>query len=132
MFWGAGYIIWAVVLYGLSSLPALPGIGISHIDKVEHAVYFAVGHFAFGMALVLKLEPNRRIQWLTIAAVVVVTAGIVGILDEWHQSFTRGRYGNDVGDILADTSGGIIASILLRPGWRRLSDFLSVNRPASG
>ena len=39
--------------------------------------------------------------------VVIVVGFVIGRLDEYHQSFTPGRTGNDNGDWLADILGSI-------------------------
>ena len=38
--------------------------------------------------------------------------GIIGAVDEFHQTFTPGRFGNDPWDWLADLSGGLLAAWL--------------------
>lgn len=49
---------------------------------------------------------------------LVIVAGVVGVLDEFHQSHTPGRHGNDPGDVAADITGGVIAAMLLPLAWR--------------
>ena len=127
-FWVAGYGIWALVLLMLSSTSSLPGPNISNIDKLEHTLYFAAGHIALGIALFLAAPPRNRRQWMTIGAVIIGAAIVTGILDEWHQSFVPGRFGNDPGDIIADACGGIVAAALLRPA----AKLLVSSRPLSG
>ncbi|MDA0813252.1 MAG: VanZ family protein [Verrucomicrobia bacterium] len=124
-FWAFGYVVWICVLYGVSSTQGIPGPKIPHLDKFEHAGYFAAGHLVLGLALTVRSsQPNSR-RWLRIGVVLVIVAGLVGVLDESHQSFTPGRNGNDLGDILADITGGIIAAFLLPKAWAFLQRFTS-------
>lgn len=44
----------------------------------------------------------------------VIVIGIVGILDEYHQSFTPGRSGNDPYDWLADVVGGMVGALVFK------------------
>ena len=95
-------IAWAGVLFALSAgsgpafAPPFP-----HIDKLEHAVAFAVLGF---------LVARAAVGTLPVAAVGAVyagglTAGLYGVSDEFHQSFTPGRV-VEVADAIADTIGG--------------------------
>ena len=123
MFWAWSYAAWGVILFFASSLEGLPGPAISHIDKVEHALFFAAGHLALGLALTIGTPLPTRQTWRRIGVLLVIVAGVVGVLDEFHQSFTPHRTGNDPGDIAADITGGIIAALALPKAWRILQRF---------
>lgn len=117
--WWLGVALWAALLYYLSSRSALPsGPDFPMKDKVLHCVYFSGGAFCLvtgllaGRARMLALG-----YWL---AAGVIFAALLGALDEYHQSFTPGRMGNDVFDWLADVCGGLLGSSLAW-GARRLS-----------
>ena len=112
-FWATAYILWLIVLCVASSISGIPGPQINHVDKVEHAVYFAAGHLVLGMAIALRWQPRNRACWVRIGLVLVLTAAVVGALDEFHQSFTPNRSGNDPGDFAADVMGGLLAAGLL-------------------
>jgi VanZ family protein len=111
--WGLGIVGWAVTLWVLSSR-SLPGGGpkIPHFDKVQHLGYFTIGSFLFCRLLLLLRPSGSR------AAILLATfcfALFVGAVDEFHQTFTPGRSGNDAGDLLADALGGLLGGWL---GWR--------------
>ncbi len=108
--WRVLVIVWAAVLYWLSSKSgdSLPG-GFPGLDKIEHAGYFAGGGMCF--LLSLRLAGFARGKALAICLTMIFCA-TVGILDEWHQTFTPGRSGADVWDWLADTVGGYIGALL--------------------
>ncbi len=105
--WIGGVIAWGVLLFKLSAqaLPAGSLPSIPHIDKVAHLTYFTLGSFCVGRLLRL-LAPRWRTRTVVLACVLFAAA--VGVLDEFHQSFTPGRSGNDLGDMLADTLGGLV------------------------
>ena len=124
-FWAFGYVVWICVLYAVSSIQRIPGPKIPHIGKFEHAGFFAAGHLVLGLALSACISQPTARRWLRIGVVLVIVAGLVGVLDEFHQSFTPGRNGNDLGDILADITGGIIAACLLPKAWAFLQRFTS-------
>jgi len=117
--WGTGIVSWAVTLWVLSSR-SMPGGGpkIPHFDKVAHLGYFTIGSFLF-CRLLLLLRPGWPRGSLLLATVCF--ALLVGAGDEFHQTFTPGRSGNDAGDLLADTLGGLLGGWL---GWRfsRMAD----------
>lgn len=105
------FIVWLVTLWFLSAGSHVPKDGpeIPHLDKVMHFGYF------FGGAGLLTgwLGLHRRISmpegslWGVFVIVVIVVGFVIGRLDEYHQSFTPGRTGNDNGDWLADILGSI-------------------------
>ena len=122
-FWAFGYAVWGITLYFASAMEGVPGPKIPHLDKVEHALFFAAGHLVLGLALALRVAQPTKETWWRIGVTLVITAGIVGVLDEFHQTFTPGRSGNDPGDIAADVLGGIIAAFSLPNAWKFLQQF---------
>ena len=107
-FWRVAVILWAAILYFLSSQPstALPG-GFPGLDKIEHAGYFAGG----GMCFLLGLRFAGFARGKALAIVLTVLfCSTVGVLDEWHQLHVPGRSGGDVWDWLADTLGGFLGA----------------------
>ncbi len=79
-------------------------------DKLIHTAEYA------GFAFLLARAFGARRWWLAILVGV-----LFGISDEFHQTFTPHRSGNDLGDITADAVGstlGAISWMLLR--WRRV------------
>jgi VanZ family protein len=111
--WSLGIVGWAVTLWVLSSR-SMPGGApkIPHFDKVAHLAYFTIGSFLFCRLLVLLRSHGSRASLLL---ATVCFALLVGAADEFHQTFTPGRSGNDAGDLLADTLGGLLGGWL---GWR--------------
>lgn len=115
--WWCSWVAWFVVLFVLSSFSGYPGPTppMEFSDKFLHAAYFACGSAIFYIALGFGRKPVRSNSLLLIACVGMAAA--VGAFDEWHQSFTPGRSGNDLGDWIADIVGGVIgwtAGVLLR------------------
>lgn len=96
---------WAASIVYLSSLStgAVGGLmfGIPGFDKFAHFTAFAVGAMLLANALHLTLELPRKKQTFLVIAII----SIFGIIDEWHQLYTPGRSGADVGDWIADTLG---------------------------
>ncbi|QIF00359.1 VanZ family protein [Roseimicrobium sp. ORNL1] len=120
--WFTAVAIWFVALFLLSNQSALqpPGPEFENRDKVYHVGYFALGSLCLFVGLRLK-NPARSV--LKTALLVLLFAAFVGAFDEFHQSFIPNRSGNDLGDWLADASGGIIGSLagmvlLCMPGIR--------------
>jgi VanZ family protein len=111
--WWAGVVVWAAVLYLLSdnSHPQT-GPEFPFKDKVLHCLYFSGGAFCFVLALFgVRVAPVTLTQALVCG---LLFAAVCGGLDEWHQSFTPGRMGNDWGDWLADCTGGLLGGWLAR------------------
>jgi VanZ family protein len=109
-FWLVLLLVWAGVLWWVSGRSMPGGLpGIPHIDKVYHAGYFTLGGVAIHRLLMAGwpgLNAGRAVLLC-----VLLAAGI-GVLDEYHQSFTPGRSGNDLGDMLADALGGLLGGLL--------------------
>lgn len=111
-FWDTMVLVWFCALFVVSSISRLPpGPNISNFDKFEHTAYYSLGAACFYLARRLK-SPSMT-AWRVLFWTVVFAMG-VGAFDEFHQSFTPGRSGNDVYDWLADTLGGFIGSFF---GW---------------
>ncbi len=105
--WWLGVLVWAGVLFILSSDTAPPsGPDFPFMDKVLHCAYFTAGSACFLVALFG--EAALRINRLRLAAAGVLFTAAVGALDEFHQTFTPGRMGNDPWDWLADVTGGAL------------------------
>lgn len=104
-FWLAAYAVWLVALWVLSSgsttVPNAPQIPF--MDKVAHFGYFFGGGGLLSAAL---FGGNPRISKTRLVLMVAIAAAVIGCLDEYHQTFTPGRSGNDPWDWLADVLGG--------------------------
>lgn len=112
-FWIVVWIVWAVTLYWLSSRSIqVDGPKIPHLDKVLHFGYFACGGFALAYALIQRAHLASHSKFLLCLCI----GALVGLLDEYHQSFTPLRSGNDPLDWTADllgTAAGIFAFLYL-------------------
>ncbi|MFM2176504.1 MAG: hypothetical protein RL015_602 [Verrucomicrobiota bacterium] len=107
--WWFAVIIWAVVLWNLSASPSLQsGPSFPLNDKFLHCGYFGGGAVCFLLALFGKTTPLPG--WRTLALRSLPFTAIIGALDEFHQTFTPGRSGNDPWDWLADVTGGGLAA----------------------
>lgn len=95
----------AALIFIASDQSELAGPSITGIDKVTH--FLVYGLLA---TLVVRLGEGRRSAWVSL---IVVSA--YGLFDEWHQSFTPGRF-VEVADWIADTLGAAVAILLYR-GW---------------
>ncbi len=111
--WLAAWGIWFITLWLLSSgnttVPDAPKIPFS--DKIAHFGYFFGGGGLLAAAIYCR---NPRIRPWRLVLMVALTAGLVGWLDEFHQTFTPGRSGNDPWDWLADLLGGTAGALVFR------------------
>ncbi|MFC5051598.1 VanZ family protein [Rubritalea spongiae] len=110
--WFAAWTLWFITLWLLSSnnpapqnLPTIP-----HLDKIAHFGFFFGGAGLFCAWLRHKFHKLLAIHCIWITTLV---GSIVGMLDEYHQSFTPGRTGNDPGDWLADFSGTLCGALVM-------------------
>jgi VanZ family protein len=111
--WLFSVILWALALYMLSALPTgapIEAPEIPHLDKVMHFGYFMGGAFLFTTYLLLKYGLGAR-PLLRVAAPILLFA-VIGALDEYHQTFTPGRSGNDPFDWMADLLGASMGTHL--------------------
>lgn len=118
--WSVLFLIWLLALAWLSHgdrglhppTPPLP-----FFDKICHFGYFFGGAGLLSAALFFRRPtPNAK----KLLLVVVLILAIVGVLDEYHQSFFPTRKGNDPFDWLADVSGALAGSLTflrLQPRW---------------
>ena len=123
--WAVGWAGWFITLCILSSMSQPgPRIDVVGIDKVYHAVYFAVGGVFFLLAMCWKKPgdgiAHARPSWGKLTVMCCLVGAIVGGIDEWHQSFTPGRHGLDVYDWLADIFGSLLAVPCARWIYQRL------------
>lgn len=112
LLWWLGVVLWASVLWSLSANPSLPsGPSFPLKDKLLHCTYFCGGAACLLLALFGKASPVPKLGAL--ASRSIPFAAIIGALDEYHQTFTPGRSGNDPWDWLADVTGGVLAAWIL-------------------
>ena len=121
---------WFVVLFILSSVPGerLHPPPYSWTDKVVHVAAFLVGSFLLASACFCSGK-SSLLKSAIFAFIVMV---LIGVGDEFHQSFTPGRSGNDRGDLAADAIGALIgiACARLLHGKRSHPPAPAADRPA--
>jgi VanZ family protein len=119
-FWLACFLLWFGALWMLSS-SSLAGVytpPVDHFDKVEHFGFFFGGTGLLCAWLFCRNPGNP--SWTAIIGTAVVVIGLVGWLDEYHQTFTPGRSGNDPHDWMADVCGAIAGALVFKKFHRRL------------
>ena len=86
-------VVWAAVIFGLSSIPSLA----SPFAPVYDFVLRKCGHIAVYAVLTvllcgaLRKQTHRKGQaWLCAA----LLAGLYALSDEWHQTWIAGRHGS--------------------------------------
>lgn len=106
--WCLGCVLWAWYLFTLSSNPesvTQGAPGIPHVDKILHFGYFMGGAGLFTTWLLLwKGTTSRRAIRIVLPIAFLLT---VAALDEFQQSLSPGRSGNDPFDWLADALGSL-------------------------
>ncbi len=112
-------IVWATVIFVVSSLTITTPEPIPEGDKIVHIGFYAVlAYFLLCGWCVDKNKPLRKKEVLVVLAVII----LYGISDEFHQSFVPGRKPS-WNDVLADGVGGLFGLwvFALHQGPRRLS-----------
>lgn len=103
-------LFYCLFIYWLSdqfSLKSPFDFGFDYQDKLYHAgAYFIMGILAWRSFKYLIDSPIIR------ALSSIAFCSLYGLSDEWHQSFVVGRE-SDSADWIADTSGAILAILLL-------------------
>jgi VanZ family protein len=101
-------LFYCLFLYWLSDQPSLPApMWFEHQDKLYHAgAYSIMGLLAWRSFKHLVSSP------IILALLIIAFCSLYGLSDEWHQSFVVGRE-SDSADWVADTSGSILAILLL-------------------
>lgn len=103
-------ILWAAIIFGLSSMSSLPAPPDGLTDK--HAHFGAYGMLAALLVWGLADRAPKRTTW-GMAAAAVVLATLYGVSDEFHQSFVPGREVSAL-DLTADAAGATVAAVALR------------------
>jgi VanZ family protein len=100
------FTAWVITVFILSSIPGsrFSPPPFSWADKAVHASIFATGAFLLFAACCRTFGTTSwKAVFLLFAAMV-----LIGIGDEFHQTFTPGRSGNDRGDLTADAIGALL------------------------
>ncbi len=107
------FILWIITLWFLSShSKVLPEEApkILHFDKIAHFGYFFGGGYILATWLQLKYDIQSSI--FTRYLFPITFFSIFGAIDEYHQTFTPGRSGNDLYDWIADFLGASFGVLL--------------------
>ncbi len=119
-FWAICFLLWFIVLnllsHGDKFQPEPLTFDIPHLDKIAHFGYFFGGGGLLSAALFFKISPT----WAKLTLIVTLSLSIIGIWDEFHQSFFENRTGNDPSDWAADTLGALCGTLVFRRLHRRL------------
>jgi VanZ family protein len=102
------WLLYLVLIFGLSSIPADPrpkGAPI-FVDKVAHFVLYS----GLGYVFVRGDAKRRRGGWQVLLAAALLAA-VVGLCDEAYQGFVPNR-SRELADWLADLSGGACGALL--------------------
>ncbi len=93
-------VLFAALIFIGSSIPGNQiNPSLSLHDKIIHATEYAIFGFLVANAF------GARWWWLAI-----IVGALYGVSDEFHQTFTPMRSGNDVGDMTADLVGSAIGA----------------------
>ena len=105
VFWLLAFTLWLVVLWILSSGAQPEGImpPFPFGDKVAHFGYFFGGSGL--LTAYFFTRSSCKPCWQIIALSVILILGLIGVMDEFRQSFVPGRSGNDPFDWFADVLG---------------------------
>ena len=114
-FWAGCFLVWFILLnlfsHGHRFHPPVDFIfNIPHFDKVVHFGFFFGGAGLLSAAVFFSRKPS----WRQLVIIVTVTLSLIGIADEFHQSFFKNRSGNDPWDWLADTLGAFCGVLVFQ------------------
>ena len=109
------FVLWFIILNLLSHgdkfhPPGTFAFDIPHLDKVVHFGFFFGGSGLLSAFLFFK----KKTSWRQLTLIVTVALSLIGVWDEYHQSFFENRTGNDPGDWFADTLGAFTGTLVFR------------------
>jgi VanZ family protein len=103
-------IVWAAFIYTASSVPSgrLQWWLLHRFDKLVHLGIF----YVLGLLVYRALHEGNAPSTFSSKRVVLMLIIVLGygFFDEFHQTFTPGRSGMDLGDLIADVAGGALAA----------------------
>lgn len=89
-----------------STLPAtINNDVLPHLDKIIHFLVF--GLVAWLLASAMAAHHRLFESGFLVVFISLVLVALLGVADEWIQSFTPSRHA-EVGDVLADIAGGFV------------------------
>ena len=110
--WILAWPVWFVTLWLLSSGTPTPENvpKIPYLDKIAHFGFFFGGG---GLLCGWLRHQFKKLNALQCIGITTLVGSLVGVIDEYHQTFTPGRSGNDIGDWTADTLGSLTGAIVM-------------------
>lgn len=102
-------ILWAALIFGLSSLPGirLPHWKVLPSDKVAHFVAYFILAALIYRALAFQQPFPKIAKWSLLGCILLTTA--YGASDEIHQAFVPHRDAS-LFDLMADLAGALVFS----------------------
>jgi len=103
-------VVYWIILFGATTLPAasMPSFGV--VDKVNHlSAYFILAILLFLTLLFQQKIPFAKNR---VAAYAFIICSLYGMLDEVHQIFIPGRSAEFL-DFLADACGALLGVLLM-------------------
>lgn len=109
-------LIWAVLIFTLSSIPNLspPDIGLKSSDLVAHFIEYSI--FGYLLTRALYLQSNNSVRKYAILLGIIL-GFIYAVFDEFHQSFVPGRVAS-LSDLTADGLGVLMAQAFFLKQYR--------------
>lgn len=105
-------LAWMALIYVVSAQPSLPTIGESWMDRAVKAASHA-GEYAILAVLLARPALARHGQLARGSRLAILgICFLYALSDELHQYFVPGRVA-DWADVAADTSGALVAVLLL-------------------
>lgn len=102
------FLLWAALIFLVSSRPTIPVALDRGLDKVAHFGAYTLGGLALGHA--------RRHTGLPLALAAAL-GGVYALSDEYHQSMVPGRAA-EFADWVADALG-VLFGLFIHHSWRR-------------
>lgn len=103
-------LVWAGIIFALSSQPVLPGPEAPAFDyllkKIGHIVVYAVLWWLVRRGIALSQPKNNHYSDITAITYLIIL--LYAISDETHQAFVPGRHPNPT-DLLYDLFGATLA-----------------------
>lgn len=101
-------VIWMSLIFYFSSLPASSTgpdtVTFKVISKMIHFIIFGILSMLYLYSLKWRMPIQRTGMWVFILSLFLTI--IYAITDEYHQSFSSGRY-SSVKDVILDASGAV-------------------------
>lgn len=109
-YWGPPIILEGIIFF-LSSNPLPKSVpGIPFVDKIYHAIIYLILALLIWRALFYSSTDFFQKRALLFTLIITI---LLGISDEWHQSFVPAR-SPELLDLLFDAIGATICVIFLR------------------